>query len=325
MQRSTSIIFGTIGILFLIVFIVPLVIPVRPLGNTISDAAALAWPESRFTNVNGLNVHYRIAGSGAPAMVLLHGFGASVYSWREVIRPLSAYGTVIAFDYPPFGLTARPVSGEITNRDPFSIASSAALVRDMIQLFGFSNAVLVGNSLGGMLAVVTAFDYRESVTGLVLVDAAIYGGGPPSWLHSLAQFPQVDHIGPLIVRPLQETGVRILVSAWHDSNRVTADIISNYSRPVQMSNWDVALWRFTTAERPKGISHRLKELHLPVLVVSGDDDRLVPMSNSIRLARDIPGARLVIISNCGHVPQEEQPERFLSAVIPFISDVTRRR
>ena len=79
----------------------------------------MADPDSRFIELNGLNVHYKQAGSGEPLIVLLHGFSASTFSWREVMQPLAAFGTVVAYDRPGFGLTERPLGDELkTGREP---------------------------------------------------------------------------------------------------------------------------------------------------------------------------------------------------------------
>jgi len=78
------------------------------------------------------------------------------------------------------------------------------------------------------------------------------------------------------------------------------------------------LWEFTLASRPLDLAERLDELTLPVLVVTGDDDRIVPTADSLRLAGELPGAELAVISDAGHVPHEEQPEAFMDAVRAFL-------
>jgi pimeloyl-ACP methyl ester carboxylesterase len=82
---------------------------------------------------------------------------------------------------------------------------------------------------------------------------------------------------------------------------------------------DRALWEFTLASRPSGLAECLDEFTLPVLVITGDDDRIVPTQESVRLASGLPNARLVVIANAGHVPHEEQPSAFMDAVISILS------
>lgn len=322
-MKKRHIVAGIIGIPLVIVLIVPLLVPVPKLTGTVADIRELAYPQSIFTNIGGVPVHCRMEGRGKTAVMLLHGFGASLYSWREVIAPLARDAAVIAIDYPPFGLTGRYTSDVAKGKNLYGIDRSAALTVSVMKAFGFDTAVLVGNSLGGYLALTTALNYPANVSGLVLVDAAVYNPAPPPFLPVIAQLPQVDALGPLISRQIKDVGVSILISAWHDTNRVTPAIIENYRRPLRTPDWDKALWAFTTAPRPKNIIPRLSSLRMPVLVMTGDDDKLVPASNSVRLAKDIPGAKLVIITNCGHMPQEEKPDEFVKAVKPFLAAIRR--
>jgi pimeloyl-ACP methyl ester carboxylesterase len=90
---------------------------------------------------------------------------------------------------------------------------------------------------------------------------------------------------------------------------------------LKAHNWDHGLWEFNQAPRVSGLSTRLNEIKLPVLVITGDDDRSVPTENSLRLARELPNAKLVVIPNCGHVPHEECPVEFMRAVAEFLSTI----
>ena len=308
-------------VILILLAVVPLLIPVPPLQGLV-PVSQLADPDSKFIQIDGINVHYKEAGYGKTALVLLHGFGASVYSWREVIQPLSQYGHVIAYDRPAFGLTQRPMPGEWSGESPYSLSSQAKMLVGMLDAKGIDRAILVGNSAGGTLALYTALNYPTRVQALILVDAAVYASGPsfPEWLRPLLETPQARRIGPLFVRSIQETGMEILIKAWNDPSKITGDIRSNYRKPLQLANWDRALWELTIASAPTHIPERLQELKLPVLVMTGDNDQIVPTEQSLRLAKEIPGARLAVIHACGHVPQEECPQQFMQAAGEFISN-----
>jgi pimeloyl-ACP methyl ester carboxylesterase len=96
-----------------------------------------------------------------------------------------------------------------------------------------------------------------------------------------------------------------------------------YKKPFQVEGWDQALWEFTLANRHVGIAERLDEIKLPSLVITGDDDRIVPTKDSIRLAGELPNAHLVIITNAGHVPHEERPDAFMEAVNGFFRELAQ--
>lgn len=308
------------GIILLAIFVIlsvgPFLIPVPPLENTV-PAESLAEEDSLFIEVNGVNVHYKKAGDGEPVFILLHGFGASIFSWREVMQPLAEFGTVIAYDRPAFGLTERPMEWEGEN--PYGQDAQVELVIGLMDALGIEKATLVGNSAGGTVSMLAALKYPQRVTSLILVDPAVYaGGGAPAWIRPLLGTPQMRHIGPLFARQLQEQGTEFIKTAWHDPSKITPEIFEGYQKPLQVENWDKALWYLTLSSRESGLAERVGEFKLPVLVITGDDDRIVPTEQSVRLAGEIQNAELVVISQCGHLPHEECPAEFMQAVADFL-------
>jgi pimeloyl-ACP methyl ester carboxylesterase len=280
----------------------------------------LADPDSKFIDVNGLKVHYKEMGQsepGEPALILMHGFAASTYTWREVMPALAQNRRVVAFDRPAFGLTERPMAWE--GDSPYSPEAQADLTIDLMDALGIEKGILVGNSAGGTVAALAALRHPERVDGLVLADPAIYQGGRPAWFGWLAKTPQMQRLGPLLARNIQRWGRQFAESAWHDPARITDEIWANYTKPLQAENWDRALWYLTQASGPTGLGEQLDRLQMPALVLTGDDDRIVPTEQSVRLAGELPNAELVVFPNCGHVPQEECPRPFLQAIEEFLS------
>jgi pimeloyl-ACP methyl ester carboxylesterase len=307
-------------ILALVVVLVgPFLIPIPPLEGAVPPEQ-LADADSQFIEVNGVNVHYKEYGQGQPgepALVLLHGFASSTYSWREVQEALAQGRRVVAFDRPAFGLTERPM--EWDGPDPYSADAQADLTIGLMDALGIDQAVLVGNSAGGTVAALTALKHPERVPALVLVDAAIYQGGRPGWFGWLSRTPQMQRLGPLLARNIQKWGRQFGEAAWHDPSRLSDEIWAGYTKPLQAENWDRALWNLTAASGASGLGEQLDRLQLPVLVLTGDDDRIVPTEQSVRLASELPDAELVVFPQCGHVPQEECPGVFLQAVEDFLA------
>lgn len=310
----------------LIVLIGPFFVPVPVVGS--SDAHALADADSRFVEVplgsDSIEVHYKEAGAGEPTLLLLHGFGASLFSWREVMAPLAAQHRVIAFDRPAFGLTERPLrsawgtAAEWGRGIPYGAEAQADLTLAFMDELGVERAVLVGNSAGGAVAMLTALKSPGRVQGLILISPAVYNGGAPVVTQWLLNTPQMQHLGPLIARRIQDWGVDFARSAWHDPTRISEDVWAGYLAPLQVQNWDRALWELTAASRPIALAERLDEFTLPVLVITGDDDRIVPTAQSERLAQELPNARLTVIPACGHVAHEECPAQTLDAIGQFL-------
>jgi pimeloyl-ACP methyl ester carboxylesterase len=309
---------GALAVLGLAVGIGPFLVPIPPLRATVPPQD-LAGPESQFAVVHGLQVHYKQAGQGEPVLVLLHGFAASTFSWRKVMAPLSEQGTAVAFDRPGSGLTQRPLPGDWEGESPYSPEAQADQTIGLLDVLGVEKAVLVGNSAGGTIALLATLRHPQRVAALVLVDAAIYVGGPPGWIRPFLRLPQVRRLGPLLVRSIQRGGRRLGRIAWHDPARLTPQTWEGYRTPLRAHDWDVGLWELTEASHPLHLERRLAEIHVPVLVITGDDDRIVPTAQSVRLAAEIPGAELVVIPRCGHVPHEERPAAFLDAVAGFLA------
>lgn len=317
MKVLLRILLGVLGLVLLILLVGPFLVPIPPLEGT-QPPEALADPDSQFLPINGLKVHVKTQGEGEPVFILLHGFGASVYSWREVMPGLAEYGKVIAFDRPAFGLTERPLQWQ--GRNPYSPEAQVDLVIGLMDYFGVQKAILVGNSAGGTVAMQTALAHPDRVAALVLVDAAVYtGGGAPPWLRPLFATPQMRRLGPLLARQIQTQGMELLRAAWHDPSRIPPETVALYQKPLKVENWDKALWELTLASRQSDLPNRLSEFQMPCLVITGDDDRIVPTADSLRLAEELPKARLAVIPNAGHVPHEEKPAEFLQAVAEFLA------
>ncbi len=284
---------------------------------------ALADPDSRFIELNGVRVHYKIYGQGEPTFVLLHGLGSSTFSWHKVADMLAAEGTVIAFDRPGFGLTSRPLPGDWQGENPYSREAQAKLTVALLDALGRERAVLVGHSAGGSLAFLTALRYPERVTAVVLVDAAIYTeGGAPPWILPLLRTPPLRRLGPLFVRLIfGANGDRLLQSAWYDPSKITPELIAGYRKATRVTNWDRAFWEFTLASEQLSLATQVATMTLPALVITGGNDTWVPTAESIRLADELPNAQLAVIPDCGHVPQEECPAAFLTAIVPFLRGI----
>lgn len=308
--------------LLALIIIVPLVVPIRALDNTV-DASDLADEDSLFTQVNEIDVHYKDFNSkkgdeGEKTFVLLHGFGSNIYTWHEIVDALATRGRVIAFDRPAFGLTEKPLEWQGTN--PYSLKGQVNLTLGLLDELNIDQAIFVGHSAGATVSTALAVDHPTRVEALVLIDAAIYqGGGTPAWIRPLLYTPQMNRLGPTFMRQIaQEPGQNMIQSAWYDPEKLDADTTAAYRKPLQVHDWDKALWELTKASRSPGLAPKLSEIRVPALVVSGREDMIVPLALSERLATDIPNAELTVLDTCGHVPQEECPQTFLESVENFL-------
>jgi pimeloyl-ACP methyl ester carboxylesterase len=288
------------------------------------EVADLVDSDSEFYTVNGLRVHVKRAGEGSPVLVLLHGFGASVFSWRKVMGPLAERFTVVAYDRPAFGLTDRPLSGEWdpevwSGGSPYGPEAQVEILARILEALGVERAVLVGNSMGGAVAALVAARRPERVQALVLVDAYLDGAGPPTVLREAMRSPIGRRVGPTMLSPMAAglgPGLRSLVA---DPATVTAEMVEGYARPLRLPRARAALWELTAAGMIHVSEAELGRITAPTLVLRGETDRLVTAAAAQRAAGLIPGATLQFIPGAGHVPQEEQPTLFIQAIAEFLS------
>jgi len=280
--------------------------------------------DSRFVACNGFDVHYKLLGSGSPPLVvLLHGSFLSIRSWREVIGPLSRTATVLAFDRPAFGLTSRPVPSP-QSEVQYSPEAQSDLIVALMKKLGFDKAILVGNSTGGTLAMLTALRYPQHVQGIVLAGAMIYSGYATSQMPPFmkpfmkALTPAFSRLMKALITRLYDRNIR---GFWHVKERLDDATLAAFRQDLMIGDWSRGFWELFLETHHLHLDERLKTLSIPSLVVTGEQDLTIKTEESLRLANELPGAALEVIPDCGHLPQEEAPEAFVAVVESFIGRV----
>ncbi len=319
MKRRTKIVLASILSLLLVG---PFLIPVNSSGTLTNVEAANAQfgDKSKFIEVVGHDVHYLTAGdpSSDKLILLLHGFGANVSTWDLVLDELGTAGFVVAYDRAAFGFTERPETWSGTN--PYSSAGQLEVIQALVDEFGDGKEVVIlGHSAGGNLAAAFAAANPESVDELILLAPAVYStGGGPSWLNWIYDIPQLNHVGPALVSSIATSGLDLLQESYYDKSLVTDELKAKYTAPLKITGWEKAFWNYNKAPRTTGVDQNLAALTMPTLVITGDTDEVVATADSIRLAGELPNAQLVVIENCGHLPNEEKSQEFLTAVAGFL-------
>ena len=319
MKRRTKIVLASILSLLLVG---PFLIPVNSSGTLTNVEAAPAQfgDKSKFIEVVGHDVHYLTAGdpSSDKLILLLHGFGANVSTWDLVLDELGAAGFVVAYDRAAFGFTERPETWSGTN--PYSSAGQLEVIQALVDEFGAGKEVVIlGHSAGGNLAAAFAAQNPEEVDQLILLDPAIYtSSGTPDWLTWVYDIPQLNHVGPALVSSIATSGLDLLDRSYFDKSLVTEELTAKYTAPLKIVGWEKAFWNYNKAPRTTNVDKQLALLTVPTLVITGDTDEVVATADSIRLAGELPNAKLVVIENCGHLPNEEKSQEFLTAVAGFL-------
>lgn len=317
-------------VVLVLVLVVPFLIPVETTGTATYKEVAGAG--ATFTTAQGVEIYYEKSDfvceedkdcSNPPVIFLLHGFGANTYSFREVVKPLTALGDVIAYDRPGFGLTQRPTSWEGEN--PYGSIGQELILDELIAQFASGrDVILVGHSAGGTLAAQYTVDNKDPIQGLILISPAILsGGGTPSWLNWIFSIPQLDHLGPLLVSSIASSGMDLLNEAWYNKDLITDDVKAGYREPLSVIGWEEGFWEFNRAPRAFDVKDRLDEINVPTLLITGDTDTVVPTADTEALASLIKDSVLFVIPQSGHLAHEETPEDTMKAIRVVWSILTR--
>ena len=268
--------------------------------------------------IHGHDRAYVKLGSG-PALLLLHGLACNHTTWTPVMRQLAKHYTVIAPDLLGHGESAKP-------RADYSVAGYANGMRDLMTVLDIDKVTVVGHSFGGGVAMQFAYQFPERTERLVLVSSGGLGRevSPlirlitlPGWEHAigLATLPGVRQVGKAALRALQ--------NPKHAATRDLAEVADIYEA-LSDSRARFALRRLVTGVidlRGQVVTMRDRAYltqAMPILVVWGAEDMVLPVSHTHALESIAPGAVVEVFANSGHFPHKDQPERFVRVLHSFI-------
>ena len=280
--------------------------------------------EPRTAMLHGRPVTYAEAGGG-PVLLLVHGMAGGYENWREVFEPLARRYTVVAPDLPGHGASA-PGSGD------YSLGGLAVGLRDLLLALGHERATLIGHSLGGGIAMQLAYQFPELAERLVLVSSG--GLGPEvSLLLRAAALPGSDlwlavtartgsRIGAAVGRGLAAVGLRPTTDV--------AEVARGYASladPGRRAAFLATLRSVINARGQRIDAHDRLYLTagLPVLIMWGARDPIIPVSHAERAHNAIAGSRLEIFDGVGHLPQLEAPARFVAVLEGFLDQTEPAR
>jgi pimeloyl-ACP methyl ester carboxylesterase len=280
------------------------------------------WARDRREIVlHGQRVSYRSAGSG-DVVVLVHGVGGSAAHWESVFHMLSRDHLVIAPDLLGHGASAKP-------RGDYSLGAYASGIRDLLVMLGHTRATVVGHSLGGGIAMQFAYQFFGRCERLVLVSSG--GLGPD--VHPLlraAAVPGVEWLLPLVCNvPLRDAG--------RAAGRVLRRIGVPTPSGPSAREFGAGYTSLAEAEARSAFVHTLRSVvdvqgqrvdardrlylagSVPVLIIWGAHDPVIPVAHAAAAHEQLPGSRLEIFDRAGHFPQWDDPERFAATVADFLA------
>lgn len=269
----------------------------------------LRSPQDR-VSVNGVTLHVRDDGpKGAPVIVLLHGFGASLHTWEPWSQALSKNFRVVRYDAPGSGLSAPDPTGDYTD------AHSLQLLGDLMTQLGVERATLVGNSMGGRIAWSFAAAQPQRIDKLVLISPD--GFASPGFEYGKA--PEVPAVLQLMRFVLPRAVLRMnLKPAYADPHTLSEPLLDQYHDLLRAPGAREAMLQRMGQMVLTDPVPRLKTLQAPTLLLWGEQDAMIPLGNAQDYLQAITGSRLVTLPDVGHLAQEEAPDRALEAVRDFL-------
>ena len=268
-------------------------------------------------------------------LLLLHGLFDHKGTWELVEPFLGERFRTVAIDLVGFGESSRPRFRSLPDTEQYSLDRLAACVGELIRALELDRLVLVGNSLGGAIALrLACADPQErpwaaglDLRGLVLISAAGYPQPLPGFVPLLAGKPGALLLSPTLQRLAVASGLvrRVAGSTYsrifYDPGRIPERLVDRAVEHFAMPGTPFA-YRMTVRNlTPPDIDTfpaRYAEMSLPALIVWGRQDRIVPALNALRFEADLPAAKLHLFDDCGHAPHLEYPEETAVAIRDWI-------
>ncbi|KUI21039.1 alpha/beta hydrolase [Mycobacterium lehmannii] len=275
--------------------------------------------EMNFLELHGDRVAYRDVGSGEEALLLIHGMAGSSETWRAVIPQLSRRYRVIAPDLLGHGRSDKP-------RGDYSLGAFAVWLRDLLDELGISKATIVGQSLGGGVAMQFVYQHPDYCQRLVLISSG--GLGPDvGWTLRLLSAPGAEFLLPAIAPPPVLT-VGNKLRSWFRTAGIHsprgAEMWSAYSSlaDAQTRHAFLRTLRSVVDYRGQAVS-ALNRLHvaneLPIMAIWGDEDRIIPVAHAYAAHEARPECRLEVLPGVGHFAHVERPNDVVDLLDDFIS------
>ena len=311
MKRAIGFVLAIVIVLALVIIILPKVTTKETLSY---KDAVQKYAAGKFVTVDGKKIHYIEKGDGKP-VILIHGFLYSTVMWNKSIDAFASKFKTYAVDLWGWGYSER------LNATDYSFPFYAQQILQFMDALNIRKASLVGQSMGGGIAVYLAAHHPERVDKLVLVDPAAI----PYPMTTIGRIYQQPFIGEFLNAipgdALMENNIKTI---WfYDGNKVGKEYLQEVIQPLRIQGTSEGLmYILRNVLKPPYVENEvnmLAQIHKPILIVHGREDKAVPLDRSEKLSRLWKESKLVVFEKAGHSPHEEHPEEFNRIAIDFLS------
>jgi pimeloyl-ACP methyl ester carboxylesterase len=258
--------------------------------------------------------------TGKPIVILIHGFGAAMESWSDILPAVGAQYPVVRLDLKGFGMSSKPKNEKYSARD------QADVVSGVLRGLNIRRAVIVGHSFGGAVTFATYLKLRAEgdrrIVGLGFIDPGVYDQPVPFFIAALQSgftrwlmfhFTTADWRADIVLRKVYA----------NDSVR-TPERVRRYSRFMNLPGAHHSFGETAEQIVPPDVAAleaQLKTIDVPTLAIWGEKDEIVPIIQGYRFRKDVPGVEFFAFPGSGHAPQEEQPAATAERLLAFLGRI----
>lgn len=256
--------------------------------------------------VNGISINYEITGNGQ-TLVLIHGLGSSTQAWETIVPLLSRHYQVLTWDVRGHGQSDKPAGS-------YSADLFASDLANLLRTLGIGSAFVLGHSMGGVISLRFALDFPDLCAALIVSSS------------SAEVNPEATRRWEELTAIILEKGMEAVAS---DPTRMFSKgfvernpAVAQETARKNLTNDPGCYARAALAISKYNYNEELGRIGCPTLIIVGDQDVTTPPGGSVRMSRLIPGSKLIIFKDCGHLSYVEQPEVFSQAVLDFLGEVS---
>lgn len=268
----------------------------------------------KYIDINGVSIAYRDKGCGQ-TILFVHGFASFSYTWQKMLEYFPENLRVVTIDLKGYGYSEKICDD---NLSPFDQSN---ILREFIKKLDLKDFYLVGHSMGGAISLLTLFfpEIKERVRRLVLVDTAGLFQKIPDFIDDLTI---VSPHNPLLrLTDVNLVARMVLEQTYFDKARITPETIEEYAKILRMKDAKECLIgaaRQIAIGNVRSFHKKMIALKLPVLLIWGEEDNIIDLEDAFIFFHNLPGAKLKIIPECGHSPQEEEPRKTAEIMGKFL-------